>query len=140
MIANLFVAATVVCTPVVFPLPGYAEMDNIKRARSLKAVNAELAKRGFDVQLAKGNGYFYFVGEAADWLDRTVRLPTLHSLTLDHWMEECRKLRETNRQLMGIVEPGPAEPTREGACPRRKLDPPLNAATRPQHSKLCMFL
>ena len=54
--------------------------------------------------LAKGDGYFYFWGgEAADWLDRTVRVPALHSLTLDQWMQEFEKLRETNRKLMQSV-------------------------------------
>jgi hypothetical protein len=65
---------------------------------SLKAVNAELAKQRFSARLGKDNGYFYVSsGEAADWLDRTVRVPTLHSLTLEQWVEEVRKLRETNR-------------------------------------------
>jgi hypothetical protein len=42
---------------------------------SLKTVNAELAKRGCNVLLERGDGYFYFQsGEAADWLDRTVRV------------------------------------------------------------------
>jgi hypothetical protein len=39
-------------------------------------------------------------GEATDWLDRTVRVPRLRSLTLEQWVEEVRKLREKNRQLM----------------------------------------
>jgi hypothetical protein len=42
-------------------------------------------------------------GEAGNWLDR-VRVPTLHRLTLDQWMDEFRKLRETNRRLMRPVE------------------------------------
>ena len=42
---------------------------------TLKAVNQELARLGHDVLLAKGSGYFYFwTGEAADWLDRTVNV------------------------------------------------------------------
>ena len=48
----------------------------------VKAVNDELAKKGFAVRLAKGGGYFYFqLGEAEDWLDRTVNVPTVNSLT-----------------------------------------------------------
>lgn len=47
---------------------------------TLKAVNAKLAKRGHQAMLVNGDGYFYFRGgEAADWLDRTVRVPTLSS-------------------------------------------------------------
>lgn len=43
-----------------------------------KAINAELTKRGSEAILAKGDGYYYFRdGEAADWLDSTVRMPTL---------------------------------------------------------------
>ena len=66
---------------------------------TLKVVNDELAKRGHQAMLVNGDGYFYFRGgEAADWLDRTIRVPTLSSLTLDQWgqgvpgskKEECR--------------------------------------------------
>jgi hypothetical protein len=68
---------------------------------SLKAINAELAKQRFSARLGKGDGYFYvWSGEASDWLDRTVHVLTLRSLTLEQWVEEVRKLREKNRQLM----------------------------------------
>jgi hypothetical protein len=50
---------------------------------TLKAINAELARRGYTALLAKGDGYFYFEsGEAAEWLDRTVNVPTISSLRL----------------------------------------------------------
>ncbi len=40
---------------------------------TLKTVNNELARRGHEVLLTTGPGYFYFqTGQAADWLDRTV--------------------------------------------------------------------
>ena len=56
-------------------------------AVTLKAINEELAKRGHHALLAKGDGYFYFwSGEAADWLDRTVTVPKLSSLTVDQWV------------------------------------------------------
>jgi len=43
---------------------------------TLKIINTELAKRGLTAELARGDGYFYFLGgEALDWLDRTVRVP-----------------------------------------------------------------
>lgn len=62
-----------------------------------------------------GDGYFYFWGgEAADWLDRTVRVPTLHRLTLDQWMQEFQKLRETDGQLMRSVEKLPLAPPLSG--------------------------
>ncbi len=68
---------------------------------TLKAINDELSKRGHKARLEKGDGYFYFhTGEAADWLDRTVRAPTLSSLTLDGWMGEFERLRALNSQIM----------------------------------------
>ena len=68
---------------------------------SLKAINSELERRAYHSMLARGDDYFYFWGgEAADWLDRTVRVPTLHSLTLDQWVQEFETLREQNRKLM----------------------------------------
>ena len=73
---------------------------------SLKAINSELERLGARAVLARGDGYFYFLGgEATDWLDRTVRVPTLSSLALDQWAEEFLKLREKNRQLMKSVQP-----------------------------------
>ena len=47
---------------------------------TLKAVNAELAKRGHHAMLVNGDGYFYFRGgETTDWLDRTVAVPKISS-------------------------------------------------------------
>jgi hypothetical protein len=79
---------------------------------SLKAINDELERLGSHAVLAKGDGYFYFLGgEATDWLDRTVRVPTLHSLTLEQWIEPYRILRAKNRALLtgGLNEKQPAE-------------------------------
>lgn len=51
---------------------------------TVKAINDELKRPGHVAQLAKGDCYFYFTsGETADWLDRTVKAPTLGSLTLE---------------------------------------------------------
>ncbi len=51
--------------------------------------------------LARGDGYFYFEGgEATDWLDRTVRVPTLHGFTLEQWIEQYRVLSEKNQALL----------------------------------------
>ena len=70
-------------------------------AVTLKAINEELAKRGHHALLAKGDGYFYFwSGEAADWLDRTVTVPKLSSLTVDQWVEEFRKLKKKNQEIL----------------------------------------
>jgi hypothetical protein len=70
---------------------------------SLKAINSDpgigAARR---LCIAGGDGYLYFLGgEATDWLDRTVRVPTVHSLALEQWIEQYRMLREK--------EPGKAE-------------------------------
>ena len=78
---------------------------------SIKTINAEMARRGFVALLAKGDGYFYFRdGDTDAWLDRTVRVPTLQSLSLDEWIEEFNKLREKNHQLMRSVGKGTAKP------------------------------
>jgi hypothetical protein len=67
---------------------------------TLKAINDELAKRGYTARLAKSTGYFYFqFGEAVFWLDRTVNVPTLESLTLPEWITEFELLRRFNRKL-----------------------------------------
>ncbi len=71
---------------------------------TLQTINRELAKRGHNSMLAKGGDYFYFwFGEATDWIDRTVRVPTVNSLTLDQWVEEFKKLKQKNRQIMASV-------------------------------------
>jgi hypothetical protein len=68
---------------------------------TLKTINAELFKRG--VHLERGKGYFYFMGgEAANWLDRTVRVPKVSSLTLAQWIGEFERLRELNAEIMKV--------------------------------------
>ena len=67
---------------------------------TLKAVNAELARRGIDAMLVAGDGYFYFRGgEAADWLDKTVSVPTLSSLTLNDWVKAFQELKKRNAEI-----------------------------------------
>ncbi len=76
---------------------------------TLKAVNDQLRELGSDAELKKGDGYFYFSsGEAAGWLNPTVRVPTLGSLTMEQWLEEFQKLKALNRQFSG----GGAKPER----------------------------
>jgi hypothetical protein len=71
----------------------------------LKVINDELARLGFAARLAKGDGYFYFTeGEAADWLDKTVKARTINSLTLKEWVAEFRRLKELNEQIMRSVK------------------------------------
>jgi hypothetical protein len=67
---------------------------------TLKAVNDELSRRGHHARLEKGSGYFYFWSEdSADWIDRTVRVATLNSLTLDQWVGEYLWLKEVNAEM-----------------------------------------
>jgi hypothetical protein len=64
---------------------------------TLKAENDELARRGHHARLEKGSGYFYFWSEdSADWIDGTVRVTTLKSLTLDQWVGEHLWLKKVN--------------------------------------------
>jgi hypothetical protein len=68
---------------------------------TLKTVNDRLAELGYDARLEKGDGYFYFSGgEAMDWLDQTVKVPILSSLTLDQWVDEFRRLKKLNEGML----------------------------------------
>jgi hypothetical protein len=79
---------------------------------TLRSINAEFAKRGHNARLEKGDGYFYFLGgDAADWLDRSVNVPTLSSLTLDQWVDEFEKLKELNKEILQLA--GKKERTRD---------------------------
>jgi hypothetical protein len=80
----------------------------------LKIVNDELARLGHTAQLHKGDGYFYFAGgEAEDWIDRTVGVRTINSLTLKQWVEEFRRLKALNQQIFTSVKsPQKASPDR----------------------------
>lgn len=76
-------------------------------ALSLKTINDELARRGHRARLQKASGYFYFLGgEAADWLDRSVGVRTLNSLTLKQWIDEFQRLKALNAQILGIGKAG----------------------------------
>ena len=81
---------------------------------TLKAVNTETDRRGHTAQLEKGDGYFYFQsGEAADWLDRTVNMPTLSSLTMEQWLAEFDRFRKAERYDHG---------KRRQACAKTEAD------------------
>jgi len=68
---------------------------------TLKRINSELFKRG--VRLEEASGYFYFIGgEAANWLDRTVRVPKVSSLTLEQWVGKFERLQKSNAQIMKV--------------------------------------
>jgi hypothetical protein len=64
---------------------------------TLKTINDELRRLGHDVHLDKGDGYFYFwKGDANNWLDRTVNVPKVSSLTLEQWIAEYDRLKKLN--------------------------------------------
>jgi hypothetical protein len=81
---------------------GIAIIVPVMAARlTLKAVNDELAGRGHHARLEKARGHFYFWSEdSAGWIDRTVRVARLNSLTLDQWVGEYLWLQKINAEMM----------------------------------------
>ena len=72
---------------------------------TLKKITDELKRLGHDVHIEKGDGYFYFwKGDANNWLDRTVNVPKVSSLTLEQWVAEYDRLKKLNQQLSGSVD------------------------------------
>ena len=66
---------------------------------TLKSVAAHIArKRGVTVELVRGNGYFYFVGDVCDtWQTTSVLTNLLTVLTLDEWLAEFDQLAHEAR-------------------------------------------
>src|SRR5579864_9263368 len=61
----------------------------------------ELHGLGNDVQVQRGDGYFYSAGgEVSGWLDRTVKVTTLSSLTSAQWVEEFERLKKLNKTVL----------------------------------------
>src|SRR5664279_2307461 len=84
---------------------------------TLKAVNDELARLGHRARLEKASGYFCFwTGEASDWLDNTVRVAKISDLTMDGWVDEFRKLKKLNAEIIK---------NRESQARRRQVGPLL---------------
>ena len=68
---------------------------------TIKAVNDELVRLGHQARLEKASGYFYFwCGDAADWIDRTVQVPRVSALTLSEWVAEFKRLKKLNAAMM----------------------------------------
>lgn len=66
---------------------------------TLNLVNAELRKRGYDVELHRGRGYFYFSGGYL--YDPSVMVFRLSVLSVDQWVREYeRRLAETNAKTL----------------------------------------
>ena len=88
--------------------------DTPRVRRTLKALNKELAKHGINARVAIGRGwYFYFEGgEAEDWADRIVRVPSFQSFTLEQWIAEFERLRKLNAgMIQGGGTPAPKKPS-----------------------------
>jgi hypothetical protein len=80
---------------------------------TLKAINDELRRLGRDVHLEKGDGYFYFwKGDANTWLDRTVNVPKVSSLTLEQWIAEYDRLKKVNGEMLAAKVPKKAQRNR----------------------------
>jgi hypothetical protein len=89
---------------------------------TLKAIDKELQRLGHDVHLEKGDGYFFFwKGEANDWLDRTVNVPKVSNLTLEQWIDEFNRLKKVNEEMLAgkVPEKKDADPKSPGAKPRK---------------------
>jgi hypothetical protein len=59
------------------------------------------AVRKIVARLERGSGYFYFFGgDAADWIDRTVPGTTVGARTLEQWLAEFVRLKKLNGEIM----------------------------------------
>jgi hypothetical protein len=87
-----------------------------------KAVTAELHRLGHEARLESGGDYFYFLGlEPATWLDKTVRVPKVSSLTLEQWVAEYVRLKKLNEEIrLGTVGPESSKAEVGGTRLRKK--------------------
>lgn len=66
---------------------------------TLKRVNNHLAQLGFNVELVKGDGYFYCIGEDVDGAYSTsIYTYRLNDLDMDRWVFEVRSIIESKSQ------------------------------------------
>jgi hypothetical protein len=88
-----------------------------------KAVTAELHRLGHEARLESGDGYFYFLGlEPANWLDKTVKVPKVSSLTLEQWVAEYERLKKLNEDIVrGKVGSEPTKRKAKSAPSRKKI-------------------
>jgi len=91
---------------------------------TLKTINDELKRLGHDVHLDKGDGYFYFwKGDANNWLDRTINVPKVSSLMLEQWIGEYYRLKKLNGEMLS------------GKVPKKKAADPKSRSTKPPRSR-----
>lgn len=61
---------------------------------TLRAINADLALRGVDDRLYRGDAYFYFSGPRANrWHTSSVLTPRLSDMTVLEWAETYFSMR-----------------------------------------------
>ena len=80
---------------------------------TLKNVNDELTRLGHRARLEKASAYFYFFGgDATEWLERTVHVAKISDHTLEQWIGEFVRLKKLNGQILrsGIEKTGPPKP------------------------------
>jgi hypothetical protein len=68
---------------------------NMTARPTLKSIAKACIAAGLpaDIELVKGNGYFYFwCEEAPNWHSSSVYTNFLNDLTLDQWVEEAKTL------------------------------------------------
>jgi hypothetical protein len=95
---------------------------------TLKSVNEELTRIGSNAELVKGSGYFLLSGgEAAEWIDRTIRVANINGLTLKQWIEEYHRLKALNEQLRKTAPGG--KPSFQQKTPQSALAPRAAADT-----------
>jgi hypothetical protein len=74
---------------------------------TLKTITVELVRRGHKARLERSSGYFYFFGgEAADWLDRTVQVTGVNALTLEAMDGRVRAAKKGGPGDYGQDDPG----------------------------------
>jgi len=80
---------------------------------TVKTINDELSKCGHRARLQKGDGYFYFSGgEAVDWLDRTVNVPSLNVRARLRPRLEIERLEKLTTEILRAAQR--KEPKAEG--------------------------
>jgi hypothetical protein len=86
-----------------------------------KAITGELDRLGHEARLESADGYFYFLGlEPAGWLDKTVKVPKVSSLTLEQWVAEYERLKKLNEEILrGKVGIRSAKTKASGTRPRK---------------------
>ena len=90
---------------------------------TLKTINDELTRLGHDVRIEKGDGYFYvWKGVANNWLDRTINVPKVSSLSLEQWIAEFNRLKKLNGEMLS------------GKVPKKKAEDSKSTNTKPRQS------